>query len=113
MEPVATRKTISFNALSTVNDDSDLFIALGKIFWAENKKEKTRKWLSKAVAFNKDNGDAWAHLYRFELEMGEEVEDCLKKIEEADPKHGELWCEESKKVENWSLTCQQIVQKVA
>jgi pre-mRNA-processing factor 6 len=45
MEPSATKKSKSFEALKAVNDDSDLFVALAKIFWNENKPEKTRKWL--------------------------------------------------------------------
>jgi pre-mRNA-processing factor 6 len=72
MEPAATRKTKSFDALKAVHDDSDLFVAVSKIFWGENKKEKTRKWLTKAITLNKDNGDAWAHLYKFEKDIGNE-----------------------------------------
>lgn len=69
MEPSATKKTKSFDALKAVGNDSDVCVALSKVFWTEKKKEKTRKWLDKAVALNKDNGDAWAHQYKFESEF--------------------------------------------
>jgi pre-mRNA-processing factor 6 len=68
IEPAATRKAKSMDALKTLDNDSDIFIAVSKIFWGEKKPEKTRKWLKKAVALNKDNGDAWAHYFRFEHE---------------------------------------------
>jgi pre-mRNA-processing factor 6 len=71
IETVATRKTRSFDALKNIDNDSYLFIAIAKIFWPEKKPEKTRKWLKKAVAVNKDNGDAWACLYKFESEFGD------------------------------------------
>jgi len=41
-------------------------MAIGHIFWAENKPNKTRKFLNQAVTLDKDNGDAWANLYKFE-----------------------------------------------
>jgi hypothetical protein len=34
------------------------------------KAEKIKKWIKNAVTVNKDNGDAWAHLLRFEFEFG-------------------------------------------
>ena len=72
MEPSATRKAKSFDALKNIDNDSDIFVAVAKIFWQEKKPEKTRKWLKKAIALNKDNGDAWAHYFRFESEWGNE-----------------------------------------
>jgi len=35
----------------------------------------------------------------------------IKKVNEADPHHGEMWCKEAKKVENWRLKPDQIVVK--
>ena len=58
------------NALKANENDSNLFIAIAKVFWVDRKAEKIRKWLSNAVKSSKDNGDAWAHLLRFELEFG-------------------------------------------
>jgi pre-mRNA-processing factor 6 len=57
-------------ALKANDNDSDLFLAIAKVFWVERKAEKIRKWIKNAVTVNKDNGDAWAHLLRYEMEFG-------------------------------------------
>lgn len=80
IEPAATRKAQSLAALDKVDNNSDLFIALAKIFWTERKAEKVKKWLKNAIAINKDNGDAWIHLIRYEMEFGsqESIEETIK-----------------------------------
>jgi pre-mRNA-processing factor 6 len=70
LEPAATRKAQVMNALKANENDANLFVAVAKVFWVDRKGEKIRKWLSNAVKSNKDNGDAWAHLLRYELEFG-------------------------------------------
>ena len=67
---MATRKTQSLNAATKVGNDSDLFLAVAKVLWTEMKTEKMKKWIQNAIAINKDNGDAWALSFRFELEFG-------------------------------------------
>jgi len=47
-----------------------LFLAVAKVLWTEMKTEKMKKWIQNAIAINKDNGDAWALSFRFELEFG-------------------------------------------
>lgn len=73
---------------------------LGKsrLFWAERKIEKARKWFNRAVALDSDLGDAWSAFLRFELQYGnsEQQEEVIKRCEEAEPHHGELWCSVSK-----------------
>ena len=115
MEPTATRKAKSFDALKILNNDSDIFLATAKIFWMEKKPEKTRKWLKKAVALNKDNGDAWAHLFKFENEYGDEKSqrEVSEQFLEADPHHGEMWTREAKQVNNWRVSQIDILKKVA
>ena len=61
------------NALKANDNDSDLFIAIAKVFWTEHKAEKVKKWLENACTVNKDNGDAWAHRLRYELEFGDSL----------------------------------------
>jgi len=68
MEPAASRMPKATDAVKHVKDDSSIFIAIGKIFWVEKKPTKARKFLSEAVRLDKDNGDAWLHLYHFEKE---------------------------------------------
>lgn len=72
MEPAATRKAQVMNALKANDSDAYLFLAIAKVFWAEHKAEKIKKWLRNAVTVDKDNGDAWAHLLKYECEFGTE-----------------------------------------
>jgi pre-mRNA-processing factor 6 len=58
------------NALKANDSDSDLFLAIAKVFWVERKAEKIKKWLDNSITLNKDNGDAWAHRLRYEFEFG-------------------------------------------
>ena len=115
MEPQATRKAQSLNALNKVDNDSDLFLALAKIFWTERKAEKIKKWLKNAGSINKDNGDAWIHLLRYEMEFGtkESIEEVTKDFVEADPKHGFFWTKEVKMVENWRANRVDILKRLA
>ena len=43
-----------------------IFLSIGKIFWAEGKEQKARKFLQRAVELNNDLADAWVYLYTFE-----------------------------------------------
>jgi len=89
-------------------------ITLAKVFWAEKKYDKTHKWLKRAVSLNKDLGDAWAYLFKYELENGtsEAQEEVLKECIECEPSHGELWCSVSKQVPNWRMTSEEILKTV-
>jgi pre-mRNA-processing factor 6 len=86
------------NALRENDSDSDLFIAIAKVFWYERKSEKIKKWIQNAVTVNKDNGDAWAHLLRYEMEFGspETQQEVINDFKEADPRHGDMWTREVK-----------------
>lgn len=115
MEPASTRKAQVMNALRENDNDSDLFLAIAKVFWYERKAEKIKKWIKNAVTVNKDNGDAWAHLLRFEFEFGspESQKEVIAKFEEAEPRHGDMWTREVKKVENWRVDKVELLKKVA
>jgi len=56
----------STDAVKHVNTDAVIFIAIGKIFWVENKTEKARRFFTRATELDGDNGDAWLHLLKFE-----------------------------------------------
>jgi pre-mRNA-processing factor 6 len=88
---------------------------LAKIFWNERKGEKVKKWIKNAITINKDNGDAWIYYLRYELEFGnqESIEDAVKQFEEAEPRHGEIWTKEVKKVDNWRVNKIEILKKLA
>lgn len=103
------------NALKANDNDSNLFLAIAKVFWVERKAEKIKKWIRNAVTVNKDNGDAWALFLRYEMEFGDSnsQNEVIQEFKEADPHHGEMWAKECKKVENWRKNPIEILKKVA
>lgn len=103
------------NALKANDNDSDLFIAIAKVFWTEQKVEKVKKWLENACTVCKDNGDAWAHRLRYEMEFGNSSsqQDVIEEFLAAEPRHGQAWSREAKRVENWRRDKVEILKKVA
>jgi len=61
----------STDAVKHVNTDATIFIAIGKIFWVENKTKKARKFLTRATELDADNGDVWLALLKFEQQFGD------------------------------------------
>jgi len=113
LEPVQGRKAKSLQGIKACEQDAHVCIAVAKLFWREKKYDKTRRWLKRASALNKDLGDAWAYLYKFELENGDEeaqkevLDECVKE----EPRHGEYWCSISKQVSHWRLSTEEILAK--
>ena len=66
MEPQATKMRKSTDAVTKNKNDPHIYLAIGKIFWAENKVHKGRKFLQRAVDLDKDLADAWLMLHEFE-----------------------------------------------
>lgn len=114
MEPQATRMRKSTDAVKHVNTDAAIFIAIGKIFWVENKNEKARRFLTRATELEADNGDTWLHLLQFEQQLGDKAatESVEKGFKEAEPRHGEAWPKEMKKVENWRRDPFDVLQEM-
>ena len=56
----------STDAVKQVNTDATIFMAIGKIFWVENKTDKARRFLTRATELDSDNGDTWLYLLKFE-----------------------------------------------
>lgn len=98
IEPQATRLRKSTDAVTKLKNDAHIFLAIGKLFWAEQKKLKARKFLSRAVELDKDLADAWLYLIAFEKQQKEDatVEKLKGQFVDAEPKHGELWQSHSK-----------------
>lgn len=103
------------NALKNNDSDPDLFLAIAKVFWGERKGEKIKKWIKNAITINKDNGDAWAYYLRYEIEFGdaESQKEVIERFREVEPRHGEKWTKEVKKVENWRKKPEEVLRKVA
>ena len=113
--PKPAQKTKSVDALKRCDNDPHVVAAVARLFAAERKFPKARKWFERAVALAPKLGDAWAHFYVFEIccagadkDKGKdgsegataaEAEDVLKRCVAADPNRGELWCATAKRPE--------------
>ena len=99
MEERPKRKAKALTALKSCDRDPHVMLATAKLFWFDRSLDKARNWLeNKVLRFNPDFGDAWATLYKFEVQHGtkEQQESVVARCKEADPKHGEKWQQISK-----------------
>uniref|UniRef100_A0A8D0TAT8 Pre-mRNA-processing factor 6 n=1 Tax=Sus scrofa TaxID=9823 RepID=A0A8D0TAT8_PIG len=89
--------------------------ASDRLFWSERKITKAREWFHRTVKIDSDLGDAWAFFYKFELQHGteEQREEVRRRCENAEPRHGELWCATSKDIANWQRKIGEILVLVA
>uniref|UniRef100_A0A671L2J6 Pre-mRNA-processing factor 6 n=1 Tax=Sinocyclocheilus anshuiensis TaxID=1608454 RepID=A0A671L2J6_9TELE len=115
LEARPQRKTKSVDALKKCEHDPHVLLAVAKLFWSERKVTKAREWFLRTVKIEPDLGDAWAFFYKFELQHGteEQQREVKKRCENAEPRHGELWCAESKHVLNWQKNIGEILVLVA
>uniref|UniRef100_A0AAR2IL99 Pre-mRNA-processing factor 6 n=1 Tax=Pygocentrus nattereri TaxID=42514 RepID=A0AAR2IL99_PYGNA len=115
LEARPQRKTKSVDALKKCEHDPHVLLAVAKLFWSERKITKAREWFLRTVKIEPDLGDAWALFYKFELQHGteEQQEEVKKRCENAEPRHGELWCAESKHILNWQKKTGEILDLVA
>jgi len=113
MEPKSLRNAKSVEALKHCDNDPYVILAVAKLFWKDRKYEKARKWLDRAIQINPDYGDAWVYYDKFERDNGtaEMAQEIKQKCKEAEPRHGRLWISVSKRVENWRLTADLILDK--
>ncbi len=113
----AAQKSKSIDALKRCENNAQVVLAIGRLFIRDRKTEKARKWIERAASLQPKLGDAWAHLYSFELQIHaqlfdrdvpkeelEQQQDVLNNIEkrcmEAEPNRGELWNSIHKRTEN-------------
>ena len=96
--PRPARKGKSLEALKRCDNNAHVIVAVSKLFVAERKHAKARKWFNRACALDPDLGDAWAHYYAFELAEGAQADqdDVKDRCINAEPAHGELWTSISK-----------------
>jgi pre-mRNA-processing factor 6 len=96
--PRPARKGKSLEALKRCDNNAHVIVAVSRLFVAERKHAKARKWFNRACALDPDLGDAWAAYYAFELVDGAEPEqeDVASRCAAAEPAHGELWTSVSK-----------------
>jgi hypothetical protein len=69
------------------------YAAVAQLFWGDHKPDKARKFFARATALDRDNGDAWAAAYAFELAAGspEEAAAVEAAAVAAAPRHGDVW----------------------
>lgn len=114
MAPRPQRKSKSADALKKADNDPHVVRAIAELFLSDRKIDKARNWLERAVTLAPDLGDAWAALYKLELEHGtdERQSTVLERCARAQPVHGEMWQSVAKAVENAHLPAGQVLKKV-
>jgi pre-mRNA-processing factor 6 len=139
LEPRASRKARSLEAIKKVENDPILFLTVARIFWGERRLEKAMTWFEKAIVADSDYGDGWAWYYKFLLQHGTEVSfqndirlsdfgnrlaniffsaqdkraDVISKCVTTEPKHGEAWQAIAKDPINAHKTTEEILKLVA
>ncbi|EPS31237.1 Pre-mRNA-splicing factor prp1 [Penicillium oxalicum] len=115
LEPRASRKARSLEAIKKVENDPILFITVARIFWGERRLEKAMTWFEKAIVADSDYGDGWAWYYKFLLQHGTEEKraDVISKCVITEPKHGEIWQSIAKDPRNASKSTEEILKLVA
>ncbi|CAG8220374.1 unnamed protein product [Penicillium salamii] len=134
LEPRASRKARSLEAMKKCENDAVLFIAIGRIFWSERRLDKAMTWFEKAIVSNSDYGDGWAWYYKFLQEHGTEVcrpgytplsehsayiliqekrADVVTKCTTVEPKHGEIWQSIAKDPANAHKTTEELLTLVS
>lgn len=103
--PRAQQRGASLNALRKCDNDPHVCLAVARLFMAERKYAKARKWFERTVQLNPDLGDGWAYYYQFELSNGTQAQqqDIFTRCVAAEPKYGTSWCSQSKQTKNWRL----------
>ncbi|TFK61343.1 hypothetical protein BDN72DRAFT_965230 [Pluteus cervinus] len=114
-EPRAARKGRSMDALKKSADNPVIICTVARLFWAERKLDKARRWFERAVETERDLGESWAWWLKFEKQHGgsEQVEEVKKRCMQADPRHSRVWQEISKDDKNVGKTTEQILELVA
>lgn len=115
MEAPQQRKGRSVDAIKKSSEHPLVINAVGRLFWAEKKIEKTRLWLGRAAGADKDDGDLWAWWLKFEKQHGEKErqEEVIAKCVAAEPHHGQLWPAVAKDNSNQGKSTAEILELVA
>jgi pre-mRNA-processing factor 6 len=67
--PRPQQKAKSVEALKRCDNDTHVITAVARLFERDRKYPKARKWYTRAVTLDPDNGDAWAAYFAFELQQ--------------------------------------------
>jgi pre-mRNA-processing factor 6 len=114
MAPRAEKKRKCGDAVKKADADPRVVAAVAKLFWADRKYEKARKWFERAVTLDADIGDAWAAYYALELQQGTPESQLAleRRCVAAEPSHGEHWQAVAKRIDNRRLSRAEILKRV-
>lgn len=115
METRPQRKARSADALKKCENDPLVVLTIARLFWEERKLDKARNWFSRAVKTDPDLGDSWAYWLKFEMMHGtsEQQEQVRQGCVNAQPRHGMMWCADSKNLENVGMKTVDLLSLVA
>jgi pre-mRNA-processing factor 6 len=115
LESRTQRKPRALEAIKKVEKDPQLFVVVGRIFWAERRLDKAATWFTKAVVLDPDYGDGWVWYYKFLEQHGTEEKkaEVLSKAAMAEPKHGEIWQAVNKDPKNARAGVEEILKIAA
>jgi pre-mRNA-processing factor 6 len=115
LEARTQRKPRAMEAIKKVEKDPQIFVVVGRIFWAERRLEKADTWFTKAVVLDSDYGDGWVWFYKFLLAHGSvaKQEEVLSKATMAEPRHGEIWQSVRKDPKNARKSVEEILKIAA
>ncbi|KAF2028702.1 hypothetical protein EK21DRAFT_101596 [Setomelanomma holmii] len=115
LESRTQRKPRALEAIKKVEKDPQLFVVVGRIFWAERRLDKAATWFTKALVLDPDYGDGWVWYYKFLEQHGTEEKkaECLSKCAMAEPRHGEIWQRVSKGPRNAGKGAEEILKIAA
>jgi pre-mRNA-processing factor 6 len=65
LESRTQRKPRALEAIKKVENDAQLFVVVGRIFWSERRLDKAHTWFMKAIQTDSQFGDAWIWYYKF------------------------------------------------
>jgi pre-mRNA-processing factor 6 len=122
--PRVKKKSKSSHAIQRNPEDPLIICAVATFFASERKADKARKWFSRAVVLNPDDGDSWARYYAFELSVDDvgngnddannnHRHDVKQRCVFASPKHGEIWTSISKEMSNRGKGVEAILELAA
>lgn len=114
MAPRVDKKRKCEDAVRKADADALVVTAVARVFWADRKYDKARKWFERAVTLDADAGDAWASYFAFELQAGtpESQAAVERRCVAAEPAHGERWQAVAKRVENRGLSRAEVLRRV-
>ncbi|XP_053992594.1 pre-mRNA-processing factor 6-like [Hylaeus volcanicus] len=106
LEPTNSRNAKSVCALNQCENDPYVILAIAKLFWANGKLAKARRWMNRTVTLNSKFGDAWGAYFLLELALGNDATrtEVIKNCTKCAPNAGIDWNRVVKKPCHWTLS---------